>query len=108
MECVGPLTLVYIMMSLPKEVGIAELPMGNWTMAGCFVSFWHMAVTIVQLTVENSGHSLCLSGHHLAAAAQPQHVAHAHSHLDIGGDFPAVQRDFDRRLSGRVRADVAV
>ena len=38
MESAGPITLLYIMYSLPKEVGIGELPWGNWTMAGCYVS----------------------------------------------------------------------
>lgn len=32
------MTLLYIMWSLPQELGIAELPWGNWTMASCFVS----------------------------------------------------------------------
>lgn len=38
MESVGFIVLLYIMIALPKEVGIEELPWGNWTMAGCFVS----------------------------------------------------------------------
>lgn len=38
MESVGFVTLLYIMFTLPRELGIDELPWGNWTMAGCFVS----------------------------------------------------------------------
>jgi len=38
MESAGFITLLYIMYSLPKELGLEELPLGNWTMAGCFVS----------------------------------------------------------------------
>jgi 3-oxo-5-alpha-steroid 4-dehydrogenase 1 len=38
MESAGFITLLYIMYSLPKELGLGELPWGNWTMAGCFVS----------------------------------------------------------------------
>lgn len=48
MESVGFITLLYIMYSLPQELGIGELPWGNWTMAGCFVcwndvavNYWH-------------------------------------------------------------------
>jgi 3-oxo-5-alpha-steroid 4-dehydrogenase 1 len=37
MESVGFITLIYIMLALPNELGIKELPWGNWTMAGCFV-----------------------------------------------------------------------
>ncbi|KAF2847945.1 3-oxo-5-alpha-steroid 4-dehydrogenase-like protein [Plenodomus tracheiphilus IPT5] len=37
MESVGFIALLYIMFSLPQEVGIEKLPIGNWTMAGCFV-----------------------------------------------------------------------
>lgn len=37
MESAGFITLLYIMYALPKELGISELPWGNWTMAGCFV-----------------------------------------------------------------------
>ncbi|KAF2759822.1 3-oxo-5-alpha-steroid 4-dehydrogenase [Pseudovirgaria hyperparasitica] len=36
MEVPGFITLLYIMNTLPKEVGLAELPWGNWTMAGMF------------------------------------------------------------------------
>jgi len=38
MESAGFITLLYIMFTLPKELGLEELPLGNWTMAGCFVS----------------------------------------------------------------------
>lgn len=39
MEIPGFLTLLYIMWTLPEELGITEpLPWGNWTMAGMFVS----------------------------------------------------------------------
>jgi len=37
MESIGFVTLLYIMYALPRELGIGELPWGNWTMAGCFV-----------------------------------------------------------------------
>ena len=37
MESAGPITLLYIFFTLPKEQGIDELPWGNWTMVGCFV-----------------------------------------------------------------------
>ncbi|KAF2178123.1 3-oxo-5-alpha-steroid 4-dehydrogenase [Zopfia rhizophila CBS 207.26] len=36
MEMAGFITLLYIMFTLPSELGIKELPWGNWTMAGCF------------------------------------------------------------------------
>jgi hypothetical protein len=41
MESAGFITLLYIMYALPQELGIAELPWGNWTMAGCFVRLPH-------------------------------------------------------------------
>ncbi|KAH7085150.1 3-oxo-5-alpha-steroid 4-dehydrogenase-domain-containing protein [Paraphoma chrysanthemicola] len=37
MESAGFITLLYIMYALPQELGISELPWGNWTLAGCFV-----------------------------------------------------------------------
>jgi len=37
MESAGFITLIYIMCTLPQELGLRELPWGNWTMAGCFV-----------------------------------------------------------------------
>jgi hypothetical protein len=39
-EITAPLTLLYIYFTLPKELGSDawELPWGNWTMAGCYVS----------------------------------------------------------------------
>lgn len=37
MECFGFLTVLYVMVALPKELGIGELPWGNWVMASCFV-----------------------------------------------------------------------
>ncbi|KAF1960298.1 3-oxo-5-alpha-steroid 4-dehydrogenase-like protein [Byssothecium circinans] len=37
MESAGFVTLMYIMSTLPRELGIESLPWGNWTMAGCFV-----------------------------------------------------------------------
>ena len=39
MEAPGFIILLYIMFTLPTELGIAELPWGNWAMAGMFVSF---------------------------------------------------------------------
>jgi hypothetical protein len=41
MEGPGFLTLLYIMFTLPEEQGIAELPWGNWIMAGLFVRIPH-------------------------------------------------------------------
>jgi hypothetical protein len=38
MESAGFVVLLYIMYALPRELGIGELPWGNWTLAGCFVS----------------------------------------------------------------------
>jgi 3-oxo-5-alpha-steroid 4-dehydrogenase 1 len=38
MEAIGPVSLLYLMFTLPKELGLESLPWGNWTMAGCFVS----------------------------------------------------------------------
>jgi 3-oxo-5-alpha-steroid 4-dehydrogenase 1 len=38
MESAGFITLLYIMYALPAELGIKELPYGNWTMAWCFVN----------------------------------------------------------------------
>lgn len=37
MEAPGFITLLYIMYTLPSELGIKELPWGNKIMAGCFV-----------------------------------------------------------------------
>jgi hypothetical protein len=45
MEAPGFLTLLYIMLTLPKEQGIAELPWGNWTMAGLFVRIPHSSLS---------------------------------------------------------------
>lgn len=36
-ESAGFITLLYIMNTLPAELGLQSLPWGNWTMAGCFV-----------------------------------------------------------------------
>jgi 3-oxo-5-alpha-steroid 4-dehydrogenase 1 len=44
MESAGFITLLYIMYALPKELGIGELPWGNWTMAGCFVGLSHRRI----------------------------------------------------------------
>jgi 3-oxo-5-alpha-steroid 4-dehydrogenase 1 len=47
MESAGFMVLLYIMYALPKELGISELPWGNWTMAGCFVSssiVWYYSI----------------------------------------------------------------
>jgi 3-oxo-5-alpha-steroid 4-dehydrogenase 1 len=44
MESAGPLTLLYIFFTLPKELGIEELPMGNYTLVGCFVSYAYIQV----------------------------------------------------------------
>ncbi|KAF1850017.1 steroid 5 alpha-reductase [Cucurbitaria berberidis CBS 394.84] len=40
MESVGFIILLYIMYTLPQELGIGDLPWGNWTMAGCFVAHY--------------------------------------------------------------------
>ena len=48
MESVGFLSLLYIMFTLPDELGIGELPWGNWTMAGCFVSTHSTGVVLSQ------------------------------------------------------------
>ena len=37
MEAPGFITLLYIMYSLPKELGVTSLPTPNWVMAGMFV-----------------------------------------------------------------------
>ncbi|CAI6338252.1 unnamed protein product [Periconia digitata] len=37
MESAGFIALLYIMFTLPSELGLSSLPWGNWTMAGCFV-----------------------------------------------------------------------
>jgi 3-oxo-5-alpha-steroid 4-dehydrogenase 1 len=37
MEAPGFITLLYIMSTLPKDVGLMELPTTNWVMAGMFV-----------------------------------------------------------------------
>ena len=38
MEAPGFLLLLYIMFTLPQEIGLSELPLANWTMATMFVS----------------------------------------------------------------------
>lgn len=37
MESVGFTSLLYIMFTLPHELGLGPLPWGNWVMSGCFV-----------------------------------------------------------------------
>ncbi|KAG9385217.1 3-oxo-5-alpha-steroid 4-dehydrogenase [Pyrenophora tritici-repentis] len=54
MEVVGPITLLYMMYSLPKEVGIEELPWGNWTMAGCYVIHYMYRAVISPLFLNPS------------------------------------------------------
>jgi len=38
MEAPGFILLLYTMFSLPKQIGLAELPGANWLMACLFVS----------------------------------------------------------------------
>ena len=38
MEAPGFILLLYIMFTLPKQIGLAELPKANWLMACLFVS----------------------------------------------------------------------
>lgn len=38
METPGPLTLLYVMYTLPGQLGLAELPWENKAMAGLYVS----------------------------------------------------------------------
>lgn len=41
MEAPGFITLLYIMWSLPKELGLEGLPYANWAMAAMFVRRVH-------------------------------------------------------------------
>jgi 3-oxo-5-alpha-steroid 4-dehydrogenase 1 len=36
MESVGPITVLYCMLTIPQTVGVSSLPWGNWTMAGLY------------------------------------------------------------------------
>ena len=38
MEVPGFITLLYVMFTLPQQLGIEKLPRANWLMAGFFVS----------------------------------------------------------------------
>lgn len=54
MESMGFLTLLYIMYTLPEELGIRELPWGNWTMAGCFVIHYIYRAVVAPLFLNPS------------------------------------------------------
>jgi len=54
MESAGFITLLYIMFTLPKELGLAELPLGNWTMAGCFVFHYLYRAVVAPLFLNPS------------------------------------------------------
>lgn len=43
MEIFGPLTMLYLMFTLPKEVGMRELPWENKLMAGLYVSLGYFS-----------------------------------------------------------------
>lgn len=47
MESAGFMVLLYIMYALPKELGISELPIGNWTMAGTFVCIFSFSLLLL-------------------------------------------------------------
>jgi hypothetical protein len=59
------------MYTLPGELGIKELPWGNWTMAGCFVGPHSSVCAEAATDLRVPGHSLRLSRRHLAPLPQP-------------------------------------
>ena len=69
MEVIGPLSLLYIMFTLPKELGLGSLPWGNWVMASCFVGgIVHVAIHGL---IGCAGHTLSVPRRHLAHLPQP-------------------------------------
>ncbi|KAF2490754.1 3-oxo-5-alpha-steroid 4-dehydrogenase-like protein [Lophium mytilinum] len=54
MEAPGFTTLLYIMFTLPKHLGIEELPWGNWTMAGCFTIHYLYRALLAPLVLNPS------------------------------------------------------
>lgn len=54
MEAPGFLTLLYIMFTLPEEQGIAELPWGNWIMAGLFTIHYLYRALLAPLVLNPS------------------------------------------------------
>ncbi|OCK81156.1 3-oxo-5-alpha-steroid 4-dehydrogenase-like protein [Lepidopterella palustris CBS 459.81] len=54
MEAPGFITLLYIMFTLPKELGISELPWGNWTMAGIFTIHYLYRALLAPLVLNPS------------------------------------------------------
>lgn len=103
MESTGPITLLYIFSTLPKELGIAELPWGNWTMAGCYVC--QLLLSTAKIADQNTDDSLRLPRCHLAAFPQSKHVAHESACLPVDACFPGHQRYLDRWISLGLWAD---
>lgn len=54
MEAPGFLTLLYIMFTLPKQLGIESLPMTNWAMAGMFVVHYLYRAVLAPLVLNPS------------------------------------------------------
>lgn len=54
MECPGFMLLLYIMFTLPEELGIEELPWGNKIMAGCFVVHYLYRALLAPLVLNPS------------------------------------------------------
>jgi hypothetical protein len=96
MESTGPITLLYIFFTLPKELGIAELPWGNWTMAGCYVC--QLLPSTAKTTNRNTDYSLRLPRCPLAAVPQSKHVTHESARLPDDACLPGHQRYLNRRI----------
>ena len=88
--------MLYIFLTLPKELGIAELPWGNWTMAGCYVC--QLLPSTAKIANQNSDDPLRLPRCPLAAFPEPKHVAHESACLLDDACLPGHQCHLDRRV----------
>ena len=87
MEAPGFITLLYIVFTLPDQLGIRQLPRANWLMALLFVrikAFLHDTFT----NVASVDHSLCISSHHLPGLPEPIHGSNPPPRMDCCAGIP--------------------
>jgi len=103
METPGLLTLLYVMKTLPAQVGMAQIPWENKVMAGLYVSVSSLQKNIFfawSKTWPNVDNPLPLPGNPL-----PYHctfyVPNSSPGMAAGSEFPGHQRTFHRILAGR-------
>ena len=107
MESVGFLSLLYIMFTLPDELGIGELPWGKLDNGGllCEYSFNRSCFGLNNVADLNTGYSLHLPRCLVSPFLEPQHVAYWTNTLVHGWFIPVVQCCFNWWISGGIRTE---